>query len=486
MPDLIGVGSVARVDELPAAGADRDLLRHRRPRPAAAPASPCGAATAAPTTAGTSSCRSPAVNGSRCAARSAAGGGAAAPAPPARRPSSPTTPLDQPLVPVATLVTHRAVRHLVGPAGDVLAELADDVVTVERRRWRRCCGGASWRSSSSTATRTCWPRSTPPSVRQGCSRPPSSSKIGRVLAPDASAPIGLVDSATACCDGRGGAAGRVGSPAAGAGRDGSGGSGRRGERLESAVRVAGRQLDARPAARRGRQPRSRPSTRRGAGLGGAVRWREPRTVEAAARSCGSRSRSSRPSWCWGRWRDGWTGRWRRRRRSGQQEVAELLDSPRWLRLVASAGQTSVGRGRGPRLAQGAARPDRADQPSAGAPAAGPGRRRRPGSRRAAGRRPAGRRRGAARARPGRPGGTPAACGRRVTWRRAAELLDRLAAVLGAMDLARAAGVAAHLAGENGFTFGRVHGLLGAQAAAVAQAASRGSARRCAGRRRNAT
>jgi hypothetical protein len=47
-----------------------------------------------------------------------------------------------------------------------------------------------------------------------------------------------------------------------------------------------------------------------------------------------------------------------------------------------------------------------------------------------------------------------------------EALDRLAAVLGAIDLARATGVAAHLAGENGFTFGRLHGLLDAQAAAV--------------------
>ena len=48
-------------------------------------------------------------------------------------------------------------------------------------------------------------------------------------------------------------------------------------------------------------------------------------------------------------------------------------------------------------------------------------------------------------------------------------LDRMAALADALDLARATGVAAHLAGENGFSFGRVHGLLSAQAASTARA-----------------
>src|SRR6185312_523491 len=89
----------------------------RRPR------SRCGAGPAARTPAGTSSCRPGRTAGVRCTHRSGA-------APAASRPAELVTGWTggQPLRPIARLGTTRRLRRLAGRDGEVLAEVADDLV----------------------------------------------------------------------------------------------------------------------------------------------------------------------------------------------------------------------------------------------------------------------------------------------------------------------------------------------------------------------
>jgi inorganic triphosphatase YgiF len=462
VPDLVGVGSVARVDELPAQvltatyydTADLALQQHR--------------ITLRRRTGGSDDgwhLKLPVAGGERLEVRRSLGSRPAVPLPLRRLlvavvADDPDDPRDQRLVPVATLVTHRAVRHLVGPDGAVLAELADDLVTVERDgaevlRWRELevelvDGDPDLLARLDAAVRAA-----------GLQPAAASSKIGRVLsagssgrsvswtprlrAATAAEPL-LAESATRL---------RVLDAMARAGRAGAPSELEQAvRRRRSAVDVA-RRLGA-VAADVAAEQRRELAWAEGS-LAGAARLdaaaalvRESLDEQPAELVLGPVARRLDREVA-------------ARRRAEQHHVAELLDSPRWLRLVA-AGRV-VGPDRGPRL--GKALPDLTARTSRRlerrlrdlADASD----RTLDERLAAARRAAGAAllvhdladRSGVRL-PG-PAGHVAA---------SSEALDRLAAVLGAIDLARATGVAAHLAGENGFTFGRLHGLLDAQAAAV--------------------
>lgn len=456
VPDLLGVGPVARVDELPVQvltatyydTADLALQQHR--------------VTLRRRTGGSDDgwhLKLPVAGGERLEVRRPLGSRPAVPLP-LRRLLVAIAAEDQPLVPVATLVTHRAVRHLVGPGGAVVAELADDLVTVERHgsevlRWRELevelvDGDPDLLAGLDAAVRAA-----------GLQPAAASSKIGRVLSAGSSgrsvswtprlraataAEALLAESAERL---------RVLDAMARAGRAGAA------SELEQAVR---RRRSAVDLARRlgavaadvAAEQRRELAWADGA-LAGAAH------VDAAAALVRESVKGQPAELVLGPVARRLDREVAARRRSGQQEVAGLLDSPRWLRLVA-AGQV-VGDGRGPRL--GKALPDLAARTSRRlerrlrdlADAAD----QELDERLAAARR-------AADAAllvhdvAGRAGvRLPRSTGHVAS---SSELLDRLAAVLGARDLARATGVAAHLAGENGFTFGRLHGLLDAQAAAV--------------------
>jgi inorganic triphosphatase YgiF len=456
VPDLLGVGPVARVDDLPVQvltaiyydTADLALQQHR--------------ITLRRRTGGSDDgwhLKLPVAGGERLEVRRALGSRPAVPLP-LRRLLVAVVAENQPLVPVATLVTHRTVRHLVGPAGAVLAELADDLVTVERKgaetlRWRELevelvDGDPDLLARLDAAVRAA-----------GLQPAAASSKIGRVLsagssgrsvswtprlrAATAAEPL-LAESATRL---------RVLDAMARAGRGGAPSELEQAvRRRRSAVDVA-RRLGA-VAADVAAEQRRELAWAEGS-LAGAARLdaaaalvRESLDEQPAELVLGPVARRLDREVA-------------ARRRAEQHHVAELLDSPRWLRLVA-AGRV-VGPDRGPRL--GKALPDLTARTSRRlerrlrdlADASD----RTLDERLAAARRAAGAAllvhdladRSGVRL-PG-PAGHVAA---------SSEALDRLAAVLGAIDLARATGVAAHLAGENGFTFGRLHGLLDAQGSAV--------------------
>lgn len=91
------------------------------------------------------------------------------------------------LVPVALLRTERTVRRITGPAGDVLAEIADDRVTgsrpdpVDPARWRQT---DTWREVEVElvcGTRAMLDEATARLTEAGARPSPSASKLARVL-----------------------------------------------------------------------------------------------------------------------------------------------------------------------------------------------------------------------------------------------------------------------------------------------------------------
>jgi hypothetical protein len=474
VPDLLGVAAVARVHDLPVQvltatyydTAGLALQRHRVTLRRRTGSSDDGWHL-----------KLPMVGGRRLEVRRPIGSRPVVPV--ALRRLLVTVAGDERLVPVATLVTHRAVHHLVATDGHVLAELADDLVTVERDgtevlRWRELEvelveGDAAVLTALDKAVR-----------KAGVQPSASSSKIGRVLSADSSEqPVSWTPrlrAATAAQSllAESEARLRVLDAVARAGRPDAATDLEQGVRRRRAADDLARRLGA-LGADVASERRAELAWAEGA-LAGAARLDAAGTLvqesvggQPAELVLGPVARRLDREVA-------------ARRRSEQQSVAELLASPRWLRLVSGGGDGRDGGGgsggdagradgrppvggRGPRL--GKALPDL--------------------SARAARRlerrlrdlddttgRELGERLSAARhaadaallavdladrvgaRRPAWPG--------RVT--EIADLLDRLTTVVAALELTRATGVAAHLAGENGFTFGRVHGLLGARAAEV--------------------
>jgi len=507
VPDLLGVAAVARVHDLPVQvltatyydTADLALQRHRVTLRRRAGGSDDGWHL-----------KLPVVGGERLEVRRPLGTRPVVPV--ALRRLLVTVAGDRRLVPVATLVTHRAVHHLVAADGQVLAELADDLVTVEREgtemlRWRELEvelveGDAAVLGELDKAVR-----------KAGVQPSATSSKIGRVLSADSSeqpvswtARLRAVTAAGALLA-ESEARLRVLDAMARAGRPGAPTDLEHGVRRRRVAEDLARRLGALGADD-------------AAGRRGELAWAEAALAGAAGLDAAGRvvqeSVGDQPA-------DLVLGPVTRRldrevaarRRSEQQSVAELLTSPRWLRLVAADGAdlpAADGSG-GPdgSAARGAAGGGRSPRGSAGGGRGSAG-----GGRGSAGRGrgPAGRDRGprlgkalpvlsarAARRLERRLRGLDDATDRglgerlsaarhaadaalltvdladRVGARRPAwagrvteiaDLLDRLSTVVAALELTRAAGVAAHLAGENGFTFGRVHGLLGARAGQIAR------------------
>ena len=380
---------------------------------------------------------------------------------------------DQRLVPVATLVTRRATSHLVASDGTVLAELADDLVTVERDgadavRWRELEIELVEGDPEVLAL-------VDKAVRQAGARPSAAtSKIGRVLAVDASAqPVSwtprlraptaagelLAETASAL---------RVLDAMARAGRPGAAAG------LESGLR---RRLGAVDLARR--------LGVAGDDIGAALVAELVRATEALAGSAlldeaadlvRATVEAQPAELVLGPVARRLDREVAARRRADQQSLTELLDSARWQRLVAGNERGTDGSGidgsllggdRGPRLAK--ALPDLT---------VWSGRRL---ERRLRALDDATDRELDARVTAARRTAATALLAADMAARSrfrgfgsaghvgtSAELLDRLAVVVCALDLTRATGVAAHLAGENGFTFGRVHGLLAARAATIAR------------------
>ena len=373
---------------------------------------------------------------------------------------------DEPLVPVATLVTHRAVHHLTGPDGTVLAELADDLVTVEREgaepvRWRELeielvDGDPAMLAALDKAVRG-----------SGVKPSAASSKIGRVLAADARASVSwsprLRSSAAAdVLLAESAARLRVLDAVARAGRPGDALGLERGVRRRLAA--------ADVAARLGRVPDpgadgpARELRWAAQALAGAAR------LDEAAALARETIEDQPPELVLGPVSRRLDREVAARRRAEQQSLDELLASARWRQLLAAEGDVDAparASGRGPRLAKAlpqtiaktvrrlerrtlelsAATHQQVDERLA----------------------PAQRAAGAALLAldlASRAGARRSELAGHVEA--SADLLDRLAVVVRALDLVHGAGVAAHLAGENGFTFGRVHGLLAAEAATIAR------------------
>jgi inorganic triphosphatase YgiF len=91
------------------------------------------------------------------------------------------------LAPVALLRTERTVRRLVGPAGDVLAEVADDRVTgsrpdpVDRARWQQTDAWREVEVELVCGTRDVLDAATARLTEAGARPSPSASKLARVL-----------------------------------------------------------------------------------------------------------------------------------------------------------------------------------------------------------------------------------------------------------------------------------------------------------------
>jgi hypothetical protein len=489
VPSLLGVAGVERVDDLPAQvltatyydTADLALQRHR--------------ITLRRRTGGSDDgwhLKLPVAGGERLEVRRPLGSR-----------SSPPVALgrllvavvgDRDLAAVATLVTHRSVHNLVAADSTVLAELADDQVTVEREgaatiRWRELEIELVEGDAAALAALDA-------SVRAAGVKPSAaSSKIGRVLSPNApersvswSARLRAREAADALLVETAGelrvldALARAGHPGAAA-------------ELERAVRRRRAAVD---VARRlgvvGADVGADGAAGSGGDGGGGSDGDTRRDLAWAAESLAEVARLDRAG---ALVREsvqaqpaelvlGPVGRrldreLAARQRSAQQSLTEILSSPRWLRTVAasstdddlgdSGGRARPSRGkragRGPRL--GKALPDLTARAV----------------------------RRLERRLTDLDGATDLELDDRLaSARRAvdaallvvevadragirrsgtatqvdatADVLDQLATVVSALDLVRATGIAAHLAGENGFTFGRMHGLLAARAADIAR------------------
>jgi inorganic triphosphatase YgiF len=93
----------------------------------------------------------------------------------------------EPLAPVALLQTERTVRRLIGPAGDVLAEVADDRVTgsrpdpVDPARWQQTDAWREVEVELVRGSRAVLDEATARLTEAGAQPSPSPSKLARVL-----------------------------------------------------------------------------------------------------------------------------------------------------------------------------------------------------------------------------------------------------------------------------------------------------------------